>query len=66
MITILDKVRPSRISTKLSFYVSVFTIVAFTLLQIYNFLILKSEIKIQINKEQYTQAKYIAKDIQKK
>ncbi|WP_166370641.1 sensor domain-containing diguanylate cyclase [Psychromonas sp. SA13A] len=66
MTTLLDKIKPSRISTKLSFYVAVFIIVAFTPLQIYNFLMLKAEIKNQINKEQYTQAKYIAKDIQKK
>ena len=66
MITILDGVKPSRISTKLSFYIAVFIIVAFTPLQIYNFLMLKAEIKKQINNEQYTQAKYIAKDIQKK
>lgn len=66
MTTLLDKIKPSRISTKLSFYVAVFIIVAYTPLQIYNFLMLKAEIKNQINKEQYTQAKYIAKDIQKK
>ncbi|WP_181817731.1 sensor domain-containing diguanylate cyclase [Psychromonas sp. B3M02] len=58
--------KPSRISTKLSFYISVFIIVAFMPLQIYNFLILKSEITNQINKEQYTQAQFIAEDIQKK
>lgn len=62
----LDKIIPSRITTKLSLYISVFIVIAFTLLQTYNFLSLKSEIKNQINKEQYTQAKFIAKDIQHK
>ena len=62
----LDKIIPSGITAKLSLYISVFIVVAFTLLQTYNFLNLKSEIKNQINKEQYTQAKFIAKDIQNK
>ena len=66
MKTLLDHMAPSRISTKLSIYVSAFIVVAFTLLQIYNFLIIKSEIKNQINKEQYTKAKFIAKDIKNK
>ena len=66
MKTILIPITPSRISTKLSIYVSAFIVVIFTLLQIYNFLIIKSEIKNQINKEQYTAANFIAKDIKNK
>lgn len=61
---IIDKIIPTSISSKLSIFVSVVVIVTFTFFESYNFIILKSEITEQIHTEQYTQAKFIAKDIQ--
>lgn len=63
---VLNKISPSHITYKLSFFVSIVVILAFTLLEIYNFLNLKKELTQQIHSEQYAQAKFIAKDIQEK
>lgn len=62
----LNKLIPSHISFKLSLLVSILVIVAFTVLEIYNFSHTKSEITQKINTEQYAQAKFIAKDIKGK
>jgi len=63
---LLIKLIPSHITIKLSLIVSMLVIVAFTTLEIYNFLNAKAEITQKINTEQYAQAKFIAKDIEDK
>lgn len=63
---LLGSTAPSHITVKLSLFVSVVVIVAFSILEVYNFLRLKSEITQRIHNEQFAQAKYIADDIRNK
>lgn len=66
MKNILKKLTPSRIASKLSLIVSALFIVMFVPFEVYKFLNTKSEITHKINIEQYSQAKFIAKDIKEK
>lgn len=66
MKNILSRLIPSHITYKLSLFVSLVVLIAFSTLEIYNFLIIKSELTQQIHREQYNQAKFIAKDIKEK
>lgn len=63
---ILVKLVPSHITLKLSVLVTVLIIFAFTVLEIYKFINAKEKITQDINTEQYSQAKFIAKDIKEK
>ncbi|GAA59312.1 hypothetical protein P20652_1173 [Pseudoalteromonas sp. BSi20652] len=63
---VFSKLLPSHITFKLSLLVSLVVTFAFTSLEIYKFLDQKSQLTLQINTEQYAQAKFIAKDIQDK
>ena len=66
MKNIINNLIPSHINSKLSLLVSALVIIAFIPLETYNFLNTKVEITQKINIEQYTQAKFIAKDIKDK
>ena len=66
MKNIIKKLIPSRIASKLSLLASILVIATFIPLETYNYLNTKSEITKKINIEQYSQAKFIAKDIKEK
>lgn len=63
---IFDNISPSHITFKLSVFVSIVVIIAFTILEVYNFITLKSQITQKIHTEQYSQAQYYASDIKNK